>query len=407
MVALLIGHGGCDLDARDHMGWTPLHYALLHLSDPLRLKAVALIEAGADVRAANDAGWTPLHVAACFLAAESVKDLLVARGADPNAITGDGVSVAGLAPGSPPSGSVPEDGTTPLHIAAEMGFVKLCPMLLHVGWSGRAQDARGRRPVECFPQGDPPAILQAAAADNGTTEVQGELMPTPLATSIVLVASSIQRHFRPHRTLTIVAQVRDALDTWDTAQFGEARSLFLGDSCVAHFPGDCLEEQGCVRGGGRGDSLSNTVLNFALLGLGIVARFPPHMSTLVILGGCNDLSQWAYGLKSHADIAASLFTLLRAAALMWPKRVGLKRVIVLPVQPMLAPQERGGVDDLNRLLGETCAAFAAEGGTDCIFLKDCWRKPDGSRLGEGDFADLYHPAEATFRHLASNVIPFE
>ncbi|WP_100484617.1 ankyrin repeat domain-containing protein [Mycobacteroides abscessus] len=101
-----------DPRARDDMGRTPLHYAVMDgpegsendwkLTDPTereqaRLRTAeyrfdnvyALIAGGADVNAREEQNWTPLHFAAREDSPEVVK-LLLDSGADINAINGRG-----------------------------------------------------------------------------------------------------------------------------------------------------------------------------------------------------------------------------------------------------------------------------------------------------------------------------
>ena len=65
-VAALLIEYGAEVNARDDIGWTPLHYALVKGSKrPGFQTANMLLERGADVNAATAAvGWTPLHLAA-------------------------------------------------------------------------------------------------------------------------------------------------------------------------------------------------------------------------------------------------------------------------------------------------------------------------------------------------------
>ena len=65
-VAALLLEYGAEVNARDDIGWTPLHYALVKGSKrPGFQTANMLLERGADVNAATAAvGWTPLHLAA-------------------------------------------------------------------------------------------------------------------------------------------------------------------------------------------------------------------------------------------------------------------------------------------------------------------------------------------------------
>ena len=64
--AVLLIERGAKVDAKDDIGWTPLHYALLKGMDrPAFRTAKMLLEHGADANAATAAvGWTPLHLAA-------------------------------------------------------------------------------------------------------------------------------------------------------------------------------------------------------------------------------------------------------------------------------------------------------------------------------------------------------
>ena len=65
-VAALLIERGAEVNARDAIGWTPLHDALLRqIERPAFRAANVLLEHGADVDAATAAmGWTPLHLAA-------------------------------------------------------------------------------------------------------------------------------------------------------------------------------------------------------------------------------------------------------------------------------------------------------------------------------------------------------
>jgi hypothetical protein len=139
---------GVDLDARDPMGYTALHWAgirghwrifaeLIAAGAPVdaiggdggtplhwtchhdRPEMVGLLlDAGADVHVRNRWGRTPLHVAArrnCMAVAETLLDV----GADPNATT--------------------DEGWTPLHVAARSGNVSMMNLL----------ETRGADPTRC------------------------------------------------------------------------------------------------------------------------------------------------------------------------------------------------------------------------------------------------------------------
>ena len=65
-VAARLIERGAEINARDGVGWTPLHHALLEgVERPALQAANLLLEHGADVHAATLVmGWTPLHLAA-------------------------------------------------------------------------------------------------------------------------------------------------------------------------------------------------------------------------------------------------------------------------------------------------------------------------------------------------------
>lgn len=63
-VSALLLRAGADVNTRDIIGMTPLHYAVMSQYFPL---CDLLVQAGADINAQDDAGFTPLHVAAFHL----------------------------------------------------------------------------------------------------------------------------------------------------------------------------------------------------------------------------------------------------------------------------------------------------------------------------------------------------
>jgi len=84
---------GADLEAKDILGRTPLHFAAIHgTADTIR----TLIAAGADIEAKIKDGATPLHFAAIHGTAEGIEALLKAK-ANPLAKTKNGSSVKDLA----------------------------------------------------------------------------------------------------------------------------------------------------------------------------------------------------------------------------------------------------------------------------------------------------------------------
>ena len=78
---------GAKINARDHGGWTPLHYAINRMRDgkfrDMGTIRSLIVEAGADVNAVSNEGFAPVSLAAEVGAIECL-DLLLENGADVN-----------------------------------------------------------------------------------------------------------------------------------------------------------------------------------------------------------------------------------------------------------------------------------------------------------------------------------
>ncbi len=117
---------GAPVNAVGADGGTPLHWTCHH-DRPAEVRL--LLEAGADLSVANQWGRTPLHVAArrgCLAVAE----LLLQSGADPNATT--------------------NEGWTPMHVAALSGNVDVMDLLEEYGADPTRADAEHLTPRRCW-----------------------------------------------------------------------------------------------------------------------------------------------------------------------------------------------------------------------------------------------------------------
>jgi ankyrin repeat protein len=145
MKALL--DSGAAVDAKNHIGSSPLHWAINDM-EKLRL----LIDRGADVNSASQDGRTPLYMAASLRESDAVFRFLLEKGADPNRATLNGRTPIMAAAGA---GSVEEiklllakkakadiisgSGSTPLMDAASSGNVEAVRLFLDLGVNVNAQ----------------------------------------------------------------------------------------------------------------------------------------------------------------------------------------------------------------------------------------------------------------------------
>ncbi|OBC02711.1 ankyrin repeat domain-containing protein [Gordonia sp. 852002-50395_SCH5434458] len=117
-----------EIDTRDRLDRTPLHYAAVD-GDLKELKK--LIAAGADVNAREARDWTPLHFAAESLHPEVV-EALIAAGAEVDAQN--------------------DRGETPLHLTIGRGgydrSAATATVLRRAGADVHKPDARGGSPID-------------------------------------------------------------------------------------------------------------------------------------------------------------------------------------------------------------------------------------------------------------------
>ncbi|MDB4635335.1 ankyrin repeat domain-containing protein [bacterium] len=148
---------GVDVDAKDIVGGTPLHYATLEGGKEV---TELLIENGADVNAKSGKSLyfagdsTPLHTA-MLGGNRDVADVLIANGADVNVKE--------------------EYGMTPLHIAAYFGHKEIAELLIAEGADVNAKSRGGHMRMPMTPldkaKGEPWDSPEAKAAIKETADL--------------------------------------------------------------------------------------------------------------------------------------------------------------------------------------------------------------------------------------------
>ncbi|KAI9789402.1 MAG: Ankyrin-2 [Peltula sp. TS41687] len=184
IVKLLRGRGA-DINARDNKAWTPLHRAtqagqeavvrflidqgadiyakgtedwtLLHVAAKYAPPAIIQIflDAGLDAGAIDSFGLTPLHIAATYGKVGSMRLLLNSRSV--KVMTTEVAAQTVLLPTTPNpedkgkgadiEARNPDDGWTPLHVAARWGRVNSIRLLLEEGAELRAETNDGMRAI--------------------------------------------------------------------------------------------------------------------------------------------------------------------------------------------------------------------------------------------------------------------
>ena len=165
---------GADLNARDKLGETPLHIAVVR---GYREIASLLIERGAEINAKDVRGLTPLHAAA-WRGYRGAVDLLIDKGADINARD--------------------KDAVTPLHTAALAGRKETVALLIEKGADVNAKNKNDLTPLHAAAlAGDEEtvAFLISKGADQNIRSKEG-LTPLQLASqkNQLAVVELLRRH---------------------------------------------------------------------------------------------------------------------------------------------------------------------------------------------------------------------
>jgi ankyrin repeat protein len=141
-------------NVRNNLGETPLHEAVKFSQ---KEKVELLIAKGADIEAKDSLGMTPLHWAFIMGKNNDIIEVLIAKGANINARLNNGKTLLHdtrlddakllIAMGADVN-ATDRDGKTPLHVAAFWGRREMAELLIANGANVNAKDNDGRTPLQ-------------------------------------------------------------------------------------------------------------------------------------------------------------------------------------------------------------------------------------------------------------------
>lgn len=229
----MITSGAIDINHRDSTGATPLIYATWHGSSGL---VRVLLERGADTAAVNDYGFTALHVGA-MRGEPGLTELLLEAGADIETVE-------------------PTTGTTPLHMAAQVGHYEVIDVLVRSGAKVDKQAVNGETALY-------------TAASRGEARAVGVLLRAE--------ADPLVAHCRGVTPLEIAVReqhaevVRELLDHVGIEGCGGVDDGRLALECAAEQRETCILKM--LSEGGVVDTLGKALCSAVTLGLAQPVKF--------------------------------------------------------------------------------------------------------------------------------------
>ena len=168
----LLEHCKCDVNCRDDLGWTPLHYACGNYDGHMDMIRMLISEFKADTTLQDEVGDTPLHKAVIIERKELVSILITEFGCDANipniygytilhdACKNGYVSRVKIIGNYASVLATTKDGDTPLHIATRCGYEKCVEALLQLGAPTTLRNKAGKTALHIACEGGHASIVK-------------------------------------------------------------------------------------------------------------------------------------------------------------------------------------------------------------------------------------------------------